>query len=221
MNIRVLKQAYFDGIGTFLLALIVSASGYVGFNLTDGNLGLALLINSVITGVGLFVLIILFRPISGAQFNPIVSLLLWIKGRQSIHQTMFLILFQTIGAILGVLFMHILYDLPIIQSSLTERSLLSLWISELFSSIVLLLIIMKTFELDDKETGILVGSTVMIGYWVTSSTFFANPALTIARSFTNTFVGIQFGDLSMFIICQLCAVLVISFIHKFSSLEKK
>jgi len=221
MNIRVFKQSYYDGIGTFLLALIVSTSGYVGFNLTNGNLGLALLINSVITGGGLFVLIVIFRPISGAQFNPIVSLLLWIKGKQSIFQTMILILFQIVGAILGVLFMHILYDLPIIQSSLTERSSLSLWISELFSSIVLLFIIMKTFELDDKETGILVGSTVMVGYWATSSTFFANPALTIARSFTNTFVGIQFSDVSMFIICQLCAVLVIGFVHKFSSLEKK
>lgn len=221
MNMRVFNQSFFDGIGTFLLALIVSASGYVGSTLTHGNIGLTLLVNSVLTGVGLLLLIVLFRPISGAQFNPIVSLLLWIKGKQTIYQTIFLILFQIIGAILGILFMHVLYDLPILQSSLTVRASLSLWMSELFSSIVLLLVIMRTFELNDKDTGILVGSTVMIGYWVTSSTFFANPALTLARSFTNTFVGIQFSDVSMFIVSQLCAVLLISLLHKVNSLEKK
>lgn len=221
MNMRVFKQAFFDGIGTLLLALIVSVSGFVGSTLTNGNIGLTLLVNSVMTGVGLFVLIVLFRPISGAQFNPIVSLLLWIKGKQTIYQTIIIILFQIIGSVLGILFMHVLYDLPIIQSSLTVRSSFSLWMSELFSSIVLLLVIVKTFELNDKDTGILVESTVMIGYWVTSSTFFANPTLTIVRSFTNTFVGIQFSNVSMFIISQLCAVLVISFIHKVNSLEKK
>lgn len=199
---RMLKESYFEGVGTFLLALIISASGYFGYVLTNGNNGLALFINSVITGIGLFVLIILFRPLSGAQFNPIVSILLWIKGKQTIQKTISHSILQTIGVIVGVLFMHILFDLPIIQTSSTIRSSMNLWISELFSSIILLFVIIKSFDLNDKETGLLVGSTVMVGYWVTSSTFFANPALTIARSFTDTFVGIRIQDVGMFILFQ-------------------
>lgn len=221
---RMLKESYFEGIGTFLLALIISASGYFGYVLTNGNNGLALFINSVITGIGLFVLIILFRPLSGAQFNPIVSILLWIKGKQTIQKTITHSILQTIGAIVGVLFMHILFDLPIIQTSSTIRSSMNLWISELFSSIILLFVIIKSFDLNDKETGLLVGSTVMVGYWVTSSTFFANPALTIARSFTDTFVGIRIQDVGMFILFQLLGVIILTLIHRvglIKSLEKK
>lgn len=224
MNMRMFKESYFEGIGTFLLALIVSASGYFGYVLTVGNSGVTLLINSVITGVGLFVLIVLFRPLSGAQFNPIVSILLWIKGKQTIQKTITHSILQVIGAIAGVLFMHILFDLPIIQSSSTIRSSLSLWISELFSSLILLFVIIKSFDLNDKETGLLVGSTVMVGYWTTSSTFFANPALTIARSFTDTFVGIRIQDVGMFVLFQLIGILIIAFIHRvefINSLEKK
>jgi len=211
---RMIKPLYFEAIGTFLLALIVSASGYIGYTISNGNVGLTLFINSVITGIGLYALIVIIRPISGAQFNPIVSLLLRIKGKQTMYQTILYILFQVIGAILGILFMHLLFDLPIIQSSTTVRSSINLWISEFFSSLVLLYVIQKTFDLDDTKTGVLVGLTVMIGYWVTSSTFFANPSLTFARSFTDTFVGIRLSDVGMFILFQLCAVFVVSIIHR-------
>lgn len=211
---RMFKESYFEGVGTFLLALIVSASGYFGYVLTDGNAGVTLLINSIVTGIGLFVLIVFFRPLSGAQFNPIVSILLWIKGKQTLQKTLILSIMQVIGAIFGVIFMHILFDLSIIQSASNVRSSLNLWISELFSSLVLLFVIIKSFELNDKETGMLVGSTVMVGYWVTSSTFFANPALTIARSFTDTFVGIRIQDVGMFVLFQLIAVFILAFIHR-------
>jgi len=218
------KESYYEAIGTFLLALIVSASGYFGYVLTEGNSGITLLINSVVTGVGLYVLIVIFRPLSGAQFNPIVSILLWIKRKQTIQKTIMNSAMQVIGAIAGVLFMHLLFDLTVIQSSVTIRSSLNLWISELFSSLVLLFVIIKTFDLNDNETGTLVGSTVMLGYWVTSSTFFANPALTIARSFTNTFVGIRINDVGMFVLFQLVAVIIIALIYRkelLHSLEKK
>lgn len=211
---RMIKPLYFEAVGTFLLALIVSASGYIGYTISNGNVGLTLFINSVITGIGLYALIAIIRPISGAQFNPIVSLLLRIKGKQTTYQTILYILFQVIGAILGILFMHLLFDLPIVQSSTTVRSSINLWISEFFSSLVLLYVIQKTFDLDDTRTGVLVGLTVMIGYWVTSSTFFANPSLTLARSFTDTFVGIRLSDIGMFILFQLCAVFVVSIIHR-------
>jgi len=221
---RMFKESYYEAIGTFLLALIVSASGYFGYVLTEGNSGITLLINSVVTGVGLYVLIVIFRPLSGAQFNPIVSILLWIKRKQTIQKTIMNSAMQVIGAIAGVLFMHLLFDLTVIQSSVTIRSSLNLWISELFSSLVLLFVIIKTFDLNDNETGTLVGSTVMLGYWVTSSTFFANPALTIARSFTNTFVGIRINDVGMFVLFQLVAVIIIALIYRkelLHSLEKK
>lgn len=209
------KKTMYEAIGTGLLSLLISASGYVGYTLSNGNIGFSLLVNSIITGIGLYSLIVYFRPLSGAEFNPLVSFLLVIKGKNSLLEAIIKSLGQVVGAVVGVIFMHLLFDLAIIQSSMTIRSSYTLWISELLSSIILLIVILRTFELNDHQTGMFIGSIVMIGYWITPSTFFVNPALTFARTLTNTFVGIRLIDAFIFILFQCLALLL------FVGLKKK
>lgn len=209
MNFKINRESIYEGIGTALLAFIVSASGFMGYLISGGNDFIALIVNSLITGIGLYCLIVLFRPLSGAQFNPLVSILLWVKGKRKTNQTILNIFAQIVGAIFGILLMHILYDLPVFQISTNTRSSLNLGFSEFVSSIVLLLVILRTINFSDTLTAKFVSLTVAVGIWVTSSTFFANPALTIARSLTNTYVGIRFEDVSMFIVFQLLGIMII------------
>lgn len=207
MNIPINRESLYEGIGTAILAFIVSASGFMGYFISNGDNLIALLVNSFITGIGLYCLIVFFRPLSGAQFNPLVSILLWIKGKRSANQVILNIIAQITGAIFGILLMHILYNLPIFQLATIERSSINLGISEFVASIVLLLVILRTSNLSDHLTATFVSLTVVMGIWITSSTFFANPALTIARSLTDTYVGIRIEDVSMFIVFQLLGIL--------------
>lgn len=195
-------------LGTALLLLIVAGSGVMGESLSAGNAAVALLANSIATGCGLFVLITILIPISGAHFNPLVSLVAWQTG--SLDKQTFLpyIVAQVSGAISGIWITHLLFALPIIQASDKARHGMGIWLSEFVSTLVLLAVIHLGVKHAKEKLPMLVALTVTAGYWFTSSTFFANPAVTVARSLTNTFVGIAPADIIGFISAQLAATLL-------------
>jgi glycerol uptake facilitator-like aquaporin len=187
---------------------IVAGSGIMGETLGAGNAAVALLGNSIATGAGLYVLITLLGPISGAHFNPVVSLMFWKLGHLDLKKMLGYWACQFSGAIAGIWLTHLMFGLPIIQESTKVRTGLGIWASEFISTLVLLAVI----RIGDKEAKdrvpMLVALTVTAGYWFTSSTFFANPAVALARGLTNTFVGIVPSDVLGFVIAEVLATLV-------------
>ena len=194
--------------GTALLLAVVTGSGLMGDTLANGNNAVALLGNSIATGAGLYVLITLLAPISGAHFNPVVSLVAWYEKALIVKEFFFYCVCQFLGAIAGVWIIHLLFSLPIIQSSTKARNGLGIWCSELITTLVLLSVIRLGVKFRTEQVPMLIAMTVTAGYWFTSSTFFSNPAVTLARSMTNTFVGIQLTDIIVFISAQLIASLL-------------
>ena len=196
-------------VGTALLLAIVAGSGIMGETLGAGNAAVALLGNSIATGAGLFALIVLLGPISGAHFNPVVTLMFWKLGRLDLKKMLGYWACQFTGAISGIWLTHIMFSLPLIQESTKVRTGLGIWVSELVSTLVLLSVI----HIGDKEAKdkvpMLVALTVTAGYWFTSSTFFSNPAVAVARSFTNTFVGIAPNDVLGFVAAEVIAALLV------------
>ncbi|HSI43863.1 MAG TPA: MIP/aquaporin family protein [Methylotenera sp.] len=199
-------------LGTGMLLLIVAGSGVMGESLSQGNAAVALLANSIATGCGLYVLINLLAPISGAHLNPIVSLFAWRVGELDKKDLFAYIAAQVSGAISGIWLTHLLFALPVVQYSTKPRHGLGIWVSELIATLILLAVIHLGLKYTKEKLPMLVALTVMAGYWFTSSTFFANPAVTIARSLTNTFVGISPGDVFGFITAQFAALILMMII---------
>jgi glycerol uptake facilitator-like aquaporin len=200
--------------GTGLLLAIVTGSGYMGDTLSAGNAAVALIGNSIATGCGLFVLISLLGPISGAHFNPIVSLMFWRLTAIDVKTLFAYMAAQFLGAIAGVWATHFIFVLPIIQASTKPRNGAGILLSEFISTFVLLMVIRLGLKYSKDKIALLVAMTVTAGYWFTSSTFFANPAVTFARSLTNTFVGIQPRDVLGFVLAQLVAVILVTLIKE-------
>jgi glycerol uptake facilitator-like aquaporin len=196
-------------VGTALLLAIVAGSGIMGETLGAGNAAVALLGNSIATGAGLYALIVLLGPISGAHFNPVVTLIFWKLGHLNLKKMLGYWACQFTGAVAGIWLTHLMFSLPIIQESTKARTGLGIWVSEFISTLVLLSVI----RIGDKEAKdrvpMLVALTVTAGYWFTSSTFFANPAVTVARSFTNTFVGISPSSVFGFVAAEIIAALLV------------
>ena len=213
----ILAKIITEFVGTALLLAVVTGSGIMGESLAAGNAAVALLGNSIATGCGLYVLITLLGPISGAHFNPIVSILFWRTGDLSNRSLYAYLAAQITGAIAGVWLTHIMFGQPILQQSDNARFGLGIWVSELMATLVLLGVIYLGVKVAKDKIAMLVALTVTAGYWFTSSTFFANPAVTIARSLTNTFVGIAPGDVLGFIAAQLMALIVVCLILKVKS----
>jgi glycerol uptake facilitator-like aquaporin len=210
---KINTQFMTEFFGTALLLAIVTGSGIMGESMSAGNAAVALLGNSIATGCGLYVLITLLAPISGAHFNPVVSIMMWRGGTLSIHALSGYVTAQIAGAISGVWLTHILFSLPIIQASSKPRNGLGIWVSELVATLILLGVIRLGIKYANEKIAMLVALTVTAGYWFTSSTFFANPAVTLARSLTDTFVGIAPVDVLGFVSAQLVAVILICLIN--------
>ncbi|MEQ1772922.1 MAG: MIP/aquaporin family protein [Burkholderiales bacterium] len=206
MNSRHAVAAEFAG--TALLLAIVVGSGIMGESLAGGNAAVALLGNSIATGAGLYVLITVLGPISGAHFNPAVSLTFWRTGDLTLGLLAAYVVAQICGGVIGVWVTHIMFDLPVMQFSTKVRSGIPQWISECLATGVLLATIHLGLRYAADRVPLLVALIVTAGYWFTASTFFANPAVTIARSFSNTFAGIQPADIAGFIAAQLLACVV-------------
>ncbi len=201
-------------VGTALLMMVITGSGIMGYDLSRGNLGIALLINSIATGIALFILITIFINVSGAHFNPLVTLVSWSDGEINNEVFVKYFLSQLMGALLGIIIAHIIFYLPIIQFSTKVRAGYPFWISEFISTLILLFVIKYFSNTNKNQIPLMVSLLVTAGYLFTSSTFFVNPVLTISRSFTDTFVGIYSGDIIGFVISQLLATLVFIYFVK-------
>ncbi len=200
------RQLAAEFFGTALLLLAVAGSGVMGESLAGGNVAVALLANSLATGAALYVIISLFGPVSGAHLNPVVTLMAWADRAIEARQVFGYLATQVAGAIAGVWAVHAMFDLPILQVSTKPRSSAGLWFSELLATFLLLILIRTASSRQDAKLPTYVALTVTAGYWATSSTFFANPAATLARGLTDTFVGIRPADICPFLLAQLAAL---------------
>lgn len=194
-------------IGTALLLATVVGSGIMGVNLSGGNDAIALLANAGATAGALYVLIVLFGPISGAHFNPAVTLAMRLRGELGNGETVAYIAVQIVAAIAGVLLAHAMFDLPLIQPGTHVRTGVSQWISEAVATFGLLLTILVGIRHRPAAIPVLVASYIFAAYWFTASTSFANPAVTLARSLTQTFAGIRPDDIPGFVAAQLVGML--------------
>ena len=197
-----------EGIGTFLLVAVVVGSGIMSENLSAGNMAVALLGNTIATGAILFVIIKMFGVISGAHFNPAVSLVFYIRGELSLKDFFNYILTQIIFGILAVFAIHYIFEINLFQISTNVRGEFPLLISEIIATCGLVLTILLIRKNDESSVALGVALFITAGYWFTSSTSFANPAVTIARMFTDTFTGISPISFPYFIMGQLLGCLL-------------
>ena len=177
-------------IGTFLLVSVVIGSGIMAENISNGNIGIALLGNTIATGAILYVIIKMFGSISGAHFNPAVSFMFFLRKELNWNDYLKFSFFQCIGGLIAVLLIHYIFEINIFQISTNIRGELPLLVSEILATSGLILTILFIQKNDPKSIALGVALFITAGYWFTSSTSFANPAVTIARIFTNTFTGI-------------------------------
>lgn len=196
-----------EALGTALLVATVIGSGIMGEQLAGGNAAIALLGNTIATGAILVVLILIFGPVS-AHFNPAVSLSFALQGRLPWKEFLAYVPLQIIGGIAGALSAHVMFELPLISASSHIRTGTGVWVGELIATFGLLLTILGCLKNRPEAVPYAVGLFITAGYWFTSSTSFANPAVTIARAFSNTFAGIRPEDVCGFIIAQIAGCLL-------------
>ncbi|UOA27398.1 MIP/aquaporin family protein [Pseudosulfitobacter sp. DSM 107133] len=196
-----------EGLGTALLLVGVVGSGIMGQTLADGNTAIALLANAVATGCMLYVIITTLGPVSGAHFNPAVTLAFWLRGEITTRPAVGYVLVQIAGGIVGVWATHAMFDQPILQASTTmHRTGIAQWWSEAMATFGLLFVIFGGLKSRPEAVPALVAFYITGAYWFTASTSFANPAVTIARGFSDTFAGIYPGHIAAFIVVQLVTV---------------
>lgn len=190
-------------VGTFFLTAVVIGSGIMAENLSQGNHAVSLLGNTIATGAILFVLIKSFSSISGAHFNPVVSLVFLIKKEIALPDILKYVSFQFLGALLSVASVHYYFGQQIIQISTNSRGGTEMIFSEVIATFGLIITILFVRKYNPKDVASAVALFITAGYWFTSSTSFANPAVTVARIFTDTFTGISPASVFNFIIGQL------------------
>jgi len=210
-------------LGTLFLVATVVGSGIMADNLSMGNHAVALLANAISTGAILYVLIIIFSELSGAHFNPVVSLIMFIMKKISLSDFLLYVFFQIIGGVLGTFLAHFMFEMSILQLSTNVRTGSSQYLSEVIAAFGLVLTILLGLKYKRESVATLVALYITAAYWFTSSTSFANPAVTIARTFTDTFSGIQNSDTVPFIMAQilggLMAYLVFWYLSQSKSVE--
>lgn len=192
-----------EALGSFLLFATVIGSGIMGERLAGGNVAIALLGNTIATGAVLFVLITMFGPVSGAHFNPAVTLVVRLRGEISSRVAMAFVAAQLGGGILGVWAAHLMFDLPILELSTKVRAGSGQLTGEAVATFGLILTIMGTVRMRPAAVPASVALYITAAYWFTSSTSFANPAITIARSLSDSFAGIAPACVPGFIVAQL------------------
>ncbi len=203
-----LRRASAEFVGTAFLAAIVIGSGIAAQRLSPGNVGLQLLENSTATGAGLVALILALGPVSGAHFNPVVTLADRVLGGISTRDASVYTACQVAGGCLGAMVANLMFQLPAVTLSTHARSSGALWLSEALATFGLLLVILGVVRSGRASVAAYaVGGYIAAAYWFTSSTSFANPAVTIARTLTNTFAGIKPSSAPMFIVMQVIGAL--------------
>ena len=197
-----------ETIGTALLVTAVVGSGIMAEKLAGGNMAIALLGNTIPTGAILVVLITVMAPISGAHFNPAVSLVMSVRRNIAWTSLPAYVIAQLTGGLIGSLVAHGMFDLPLIQSSQHVRTGLAQWFAEFVATFGLLFTILGVARFRPKFIAIAVGLYITSAYWFTASTSFANPAVTFARAFTDTFSGIAPANMPAFVVAQIFGALV-------------
>jgi glycerol uptake facilitator-like aquaporin len=192
-----------EGLGSFFLFATVVGSGIMAQTLAGGNVAVALLGNTMATGAILFVLITMLGPVSGAHMNPAVTFVAATRGDLWWRDAAPYIAAQLGCGILGVWAAHLMFDLPVLQASTHARPGPGQWLSEAIATFGLVLTILGTVRYRPSWVPVSVAAYIMAAYWFTASTSFANPAITIARSLSDTFAGIAPVDVPMFIVAQL------------------
>lgn len=207
-----------EGIGTGLLVTAVVGSGIMGERLAGGNMGIALMANSIATGAVLVTLIFTFGPISGAHFNPAVSIAAAVEGRFAWRNVAGYVSVQVFGAIVGVAAAHVMFELPIINLSTHNRAGIAQLFSEFLATFGLVIVVHGA----GKRAAVVpltVAAYITAAYWFTSSTSFANPAVTIARGLTDTFSGIAPAGIPGFIVAQLLGALTATLVFRWMAKE--
>ena len=202
-----LRRLAAEFIGTALLLAIVIGSGIMGERLAGGNAAIALLGNTLATGAGLVVLIHMFGPISGAHFNSVVTLAVLLGRRIGARDAVLYLALQFLGAIAGAWLAHAMFGVPVLQISRKLRPGTAQGLSELVATFGLIGTILATQARRPEFTPVAVGLYISAAYWFTASTSFANPAVTVARSFSDTFAGIAPASVPLFIIAQIVGAL--------------
>ncbi len=205
---RLAQRLFAEWLGTAFLLAAVVGSGIMAAKLAGGNDALALLCNTLPTGAILAVLILTFGPLSGAHFNPAVSLAFALRGEISWPAGAAYIAAQIVGAMVGVWTAHLMFELPVWQYSATVRTGAGQWLAEAVATFGLLLTIFACVGRNPSAVPYAVGLYITSAYWFTASTSFANPAVTIARALSDTFAGIAPTGVPMFVAAQLVGMIV-------------
>jgi glycerol uptake facilitator-like aquaporin len=206
-NFDLPRRLVAEAMGTALLVATVVGSGIMAESLTK-DVALALLGNTLPTGAILVVLITILGPISGAHFNPAVTLVFALKRELAPREALSYILAQVAGGMVGTVMAHAMFALPLLDASLKVRTGGAQWLAESVAAFGLIATILAGIRFERASVPWLVGLYITAAYWFTSSTSFANPAVAIARSMTNTFSGIRPADLPGFIVAELCGAIV-------------
>ncbi len=192
-----------EAVGTAFLLATVVGSGIMAERLADGNVAIALLGNTIPTGAILVVLITMLGPISGAHFNPAVTMVFALKRDIGVGESGAYVVAQVIGGLAGVAAAHLMFEEAVVQFSLKERTGGAQWFAEGIATFGLVATILLTLKARPQAVAMAVGLYITAAYWFTASTSFANPAVTIARSFSDTFAGIDPAHMPLFIVAQL------------------
>jgi glycerol uptake facilitator-like aquaporin len=202
------RRAVAEGLGTALLLATVIGSGIMAARLSGGNAALALLCNTLPTGAILVVLIQMFGPISGAHFNPAVSVAFALRRELAWNVTVLYVICQLVGAVLGVWLAHLMFELPLWQVSAHIRTGPGQWLAEGVATFGLILSILGCLSCAPASVPYVVGLYITAAYWFTASTSFANPAVTVARTLSDTFAGIAPSGVLGFVLAQMAGMLI-------------
>ena len=210
-----IKKYLAELLGTFFLVATVIGSGIMGDNLSAGNEAVALLGNTIATGAILYVIIKSFEDLSGAHFNPIVSIIFYFLKEINLKDLIFYLAIQFVAGLLAVLSIHFIFEQSLLQIASKPRTGMSMFFSEIIASVGLILTILMVRKNNKSNVAISVALFITAGYWFTSSTSFANPAVTLSRTFTDTFTGISPESIIYFFSGQLIGLFIALFIYKF------
>ncbi|MEM9484598.1 MAG: MIP/aquaporin family protein [Cyanobacteria bacterium P01_F01_bin.116] len=216
-----LRRLVAEWLGTFALLATVVGSGIMAEQLAGGNSAIALLGNTIPTGAILMVLILVFESISGAHFNPAVTLVFALRKEIAVRESLLFVVAQVIGGITGVFVAHIMFGNPLIDPSTTIRTGLGQWVGEFVATFGLIGTILGCVKARPEAVPYAVGLYITAAYWFTSSTSFANPAVTIARGFSDTFAGIHPANVAPFVAVQLVAAVLATGFFRWLLMEKE
>jgi glycerol uptake facilitator-like aquaporin len=214
MSFDLTRRLAAEGLGTLILVMAVIGSGIMAENLAGGNQAVALLCNTIATGAVLYVIITIFVAVSGAHFNPAVSLVMMLRGELDLRTTLAYIAAQIIGGCIGAVLAHLMFGLDLFQLGSTARTGLGQWAGEFIATFGLIATILGCLRFKPEAVATAVGLYITSAYWFTASTSFANPAVTIARSLTDTFAGIAPGDAPGFIVAELLGAVAAAYLFR-------